>query len=221
MRLMPYLYQVAIDAHCSGVPMMRAMLLEFPDDPACAYLDRQYMLGGDLLVAPVFSDDGDVEHYVPAGVWIDFLTCEPVSGPGWIRRRCDVFHLPLLVRPNAVIPVGSTEDRPDYDYADSVTLEVFAFEHGARREVVLPRVQDGSEEARFVVSRTGDRLHVRAETQKPWRVRIVDPELRVADALGHDMTRDSRGTLLTPRNPAEDLEVVLDKRRLVPGTLGT
>ena len=60
---------------------MRAMLLEFPDDPACAYLDRQYLLGDSLLVAPVFAADGVVDYYVPAGRWTHFLTGETVVGP--------------------------------------------------------------------------------------------------------------------------------------------
>ena len=54
--------------------MMRAMLLEFPDDPACDYLDRQYMLGDALLVAPIFTPDGMVDYYLPAGRWTNFLT---------------------------------------------------------------------------------------------------------------------------------------------------
>ena len=64
---MPYSTDRAVEAHETGVPVMRPMLLEFPDDPACAYLDRQYMLGDDLLVAPVFSPDGAVEYYLPDG----------------------------------------------------------------------------------------------------------------------------------------------------------
>jgi alpha-D-xyloside xylohydrolase len=57
-RLMPYLYRAAVEVSQSGVPMMRAMLLEFPDDPTAAFLDRQYMLGASLLVAPIFTEDG-------------------------------------------------------------------------------------------------------------------------------------------------------------------
>ena len=53
--------------HDEGIPVMRAMVLEFPDDPACTTLERQYMLGDDLLVAPVLRDDGDVDYYVPEG----------------------------------------------------------------------------------------------------------------------------------------------------------
>lgn len=57
-RLMPYLFGVAREAHLTGLPVMRPMVLGFPDDPAATYLDRQYLLGGDLLVAPVFSAAG-------------------------------------------------------------------------------------------------------------------------------------------------------------------
>jgi alpha-D-xyloside xylohydrolase len=121
-RLMPYLYQAALTAHMRGTPVLRAMMLEFPDDPACAYLDRQYMFGPDLLVAPVLSADGVVEYYVPAGRWVSLLTGEAVDGPGWRRETHGYESLPLLVRPGAVLPVGSHDDRPDYDYLDGLTL---------------------------------------------------------------------------------------------------
>ena len=87
--------------------MMRAMLLEFPDDRTCAYLDRQYMLGPDLLVAPVFSDDGEVDVYVPAGEWTSWWDGSTVSGPGWVRQRHGFDSLPLLVRPGAVLATGA------------------------------------------------------------------------------------------------------------------
>src|SRR5215211_3327058 len=72
--LMPYLYRAAIQSHEKGTPILRAMTLEFPDDPACHSLDRQYMLGDSLLVAPVFSYDGSVSYYVPEGKWTNLLT---------------------------------------------------------------------------------------------------------------------------------------------------
>src|SRR5690349_7558294 len=65
-RLMPYLFGAAREAHLSGLPVMRSLAIAFPSDPAVTYLDRQYMLGGDLLVAPVFNAAGDVSYYVPA-----------------------------------------------------------------------------------------------------------------------------------------------------------
>ncbi|MBX6768223.1 MAG: alpha-xylosidase, partial [Actinomadura rubrobrunea] len=115
MRLMPYLAGAARQAYEEGLPMMRAMVVEFPDDPACTHLERQYMLGDDLLVAPVFSADGQVAYYVPDGVWTHYLTGEQVRGGRWVRERHGFDSLPLLVRPGAVIPEGAVDDRPDYD----------------------------------------------------------------------------------------------------------
>ncbi|MCK6067157.1 MULTISPECIES: alpha-xylosidase [Microbacterium] len=125
MRLMPYLYQAGLDATETGVPVMRPMALEFPHDPAAAYLDRQYMLGSDLLVAPVFSADGDVEFYLPEGEWTQLLIGETVTGGRWRRERHGFDSIPVYVRPGAVIPWGARTDRPDYDYLDGLRLRVF------------------------------------------------------------------------------------------------
>ncbi|MDU4976557.1 MAG: alpha-xylosidase, partial [Hungatella hathewayi] len=72
--LMPYLYRQAVKAHEEGIPMMRPMYVEFPEDRACEPLDKQYMLGDSLLVAPVFKESGEVEYYLPEGVWVNLLT---------------------------------------------------------------------------------------------------------------------------------------------------
>jgi alpha-D-xyloside xylohydrolase len=157
LRLMPYLMGAARQAVTAGVPMMRAMALEFPGDPACTHLDRQYMLGDDLLVAPVLSADGAVSYYVPAGTWTHFLTGEPVTGPGWVTEQHGFQSIPLLVRPGAVIPVGAVEDRPDYDYADGVTLRLYEIPDGARVTTV---VAPGGPE--FVTTRAGNLIRVEA-----------------------------------------------------------
>lgn len=125
MQLMPYLYQQGIIASRTGLPVMRPMQLEFPDDPAVGYLDRQYMLGTDLLVAPVFSEDGSVEFYLPDGEWTSLLSGETVSGGGWRREIHSFDSLPLYVRPGTALPWGARTDRPDYDYHDGLRLRVF------------------------------------------------------------------------------------------------
>ncbi|MBZ0240355.1 MAG: alpha-xylosidase, partial [Cutibacterium acnes] len=96
-HLMPYLRDVAQEANAHGWPSMRAMVLEFPDDPNCQYLDRQYMLGSALLVAPIFSTEGMVSYYLPAGEWRNLLTGELTHGAGWRSERHDYFSLPLWV----------------------------------------------------------------------------------------------------------------------------
>lgn len=125
MRLMPYLYQLGRDAVTTGAPVMRPMQLEFPDDPAVDHLDRQYMLGPDILVAPVMSASGDVTFYLPSGAWTHLLTGEVVEGGGWRTERHGFDSLPVYVRPGTVLAWGSRDDRPDYDYLDGLMLRVF------------------------------------------------------------------------------------------------
>ena len=72
MRLMPYLWRAALQAHGEGMPVLRAMPLVFPDDPACRHAERQYLLGDDLLVAPVFNPRGVAEFYVPHAEFAGF-----------------------------------------------------------------------------------------------------------------------------------------------------
>ncbi len=141
-RLMPYLYQHAVYAHEQGEPVIRPMVFEFPNDPAAAYLDRQYMLGRRLLVAPVFSPRGEVEFYVPAGRWIDLLSGEVFEGGCWYRRSYGYHALPLLVRPNTLLPWGGRDDRPDYDYTEGLTLR--AFELNELGDSVTIPAADGS-----------------------------------------------------------------------------
>ena len=103
-QLMPYLMDTAQQAHDEGLPMMRAMLLEFPEDRTCWTLDQQYMLGADLLVAPVFSAEGDVEFYLPAGEWTNYWNGESVTGGRWVTERHGFDSLPLYLRPGATLP---------------------------------------------------------------------------------------------------------------------
>ncbi|WP_394428258.1 alpha-xylosidase [Streptomyces sp. SGAir0957] len=152
-RLMPYLYGVAADAHATGVPLMRPMLLEFPADPTSRALDRQYMLGPDLLVAPVFSADGSVEFYLPEGVWTHLLTGERVQGPGWRRETHGYDSLPLYVRPGAVLPLGADERRPDGDWTEGLTLLVAPDAHDVT--VTVPD-HHGRQAAAYRVRRDAD-----------------------------------------------------------------
>ncbi|MFI9024118.1 alpha-xylosidase [Streptomyces sp. NPDC053560] len=172
-RLMPYLYRAAQQAASHGTPVMRAMLLEFPDDPACHTLDRQYMLGDDLLVAPVLSADGTVEYYVPDGEWTHLLSGERVRGPGWRRERYGFDSLPLLARPGSVLPFGSVPDSAVYDWRRDVTLRVHRLRDG---DTVTTRVPapDGTPEAVFRTRRDGSDLRVEATgAPGPWHVLLT------------------------------------------------
>ncbi|WP_156723760.1 alpha-xylosidase [Streptomyces apocyni] len=177
-RLMPYLYGAAVEAHRTGVPVLRPMLLEFPEDPACRSLDRQYMLGPDLLVAPVFSVDGEVECYLPAGTWTHLLTGETVSGPAWRRESHGFDSLPLYVRPGALLPLGADDQRPDGDWLEDLTLLVTP---GIRDTTVTVPGLDGAPAAAFRAVREGGRIRVTAEgSDRPFTVRTVRGDARDA-----------------------------------------
>ncbi|MFB7545261.1 alpha-xylosidase [Streptomyces zaomyceticus] len=176
-RLMPYLYGVAAEAHGTGVPVMRPMLLEFPEDPACRTLDRQYMLGPDLLVAPVLTRGGEVEVYLPEGEWTHLLTGEAVTGPGWRRETHALDSLPLYVRPGAVLPLGADDTRPDGEWLDGLTLLVAPGGPGRPEgNTVTVTVPDhrGAPAAVYEVTRTrqGPRATVTG-TELPYAVRVL------------------------------------------------
>lgn len=171
-RLMPYLYAQAVEAHQSGTPMMRAMVLEFPDDPGCAALDRQYMLGDSLLVAPVFQAAGDMDYYLPPGEWTHLLTGESKSG-GWHRGAFGFLDLPLFVRAGAIIACGAESSRPDYDFAAGMTLLVHRIAPGATRAVTVPG-QGGQADTIVSVTRTDAALtvHLTGRVPPTWSVQL-------------------------------------------------
>ena len=133
--LMPYLYSAAVEAHQTGVPAMRAMLLEFPQDIPCQDLDRQYMLGERLLVAPVFTKEGDVDYYLPAGTWTNLLDNRVVEGGRWLHEVHGFMSLPLMVRENTLLPIGADDQNVEYDYGKDLTLHLFALKDQARADV--------------------------------------------------------------------------------------
>jgi alpha-D-xyloside xylohydrolase len=143
---------------------MRPMVVEFPDEPAAASVDTQYLLGPSLLVAPVFTAEGDVDVYVPEGEWTSLLDGSTVSGPRWHRQQHGFDSLPLLVRPGTVLPVGSRTDRPDYDHADGVTLRVFGLADGAEQVVT---VAGAAGDVQFRVTRRGSTVVAEASGAVP------------------------------------------------------
>ncbi|MBO2462212.1 alpha-xylosidase [Actinomadura violacea] len=198
MRLMPYLSGAARQAYGEGVPMMRAMVLQFPGDPACTHLERQYMLGDDLLVAPVFSSDGDVSYYVPDGVWTHYLTGERVHGGRWVKERHGFDSVPLLVRPGAVIPEGAVDDRPDYDHADGVTLRVYEPSDGMN---VLTQI-DGTS---FTTVRNGATLRVSGAGA--WNVLLVNAGVTAVE--GGETSYHPHGVLI--KAAGDELVITLEE----------
>ena len=135
--IMPYLFKISYDAHTKGIPVMRAMILENQNDPACRYLDRQYMLGDNILVAPIFNEEGIAEYYLPEGKWTNFITGKTYEGGRYITEKHDYLSIPMLVKENSIIPVGANDNIPNYDYGKDVTLQVFNLLEGKESNVKI------------------------------------------------------------------------------------
>ncbi|SEB87471.1 alpha-D-xyloside xylohydrolase [Paramicrobacterium humi] len=166
LELMPYLYQVGLEAHATGLPFMRPMQLEFAGDPAVDNLDRQYMIGDSLLVAPVFSATGEVQYYLPAGRWTNYLTGESADGGVWRTETHGFDSIPLWVREGSVIPVGARADRPDYDYLDGLTVKVFPGGGAGGRDVTVTTPEGGA--ATFHATWDGESVAVTSDATGAW-----------------------------------------------------
>lgn len=154
LELLPYLYSSAVITSRTGVPMMRSMALEFPEDENCRYLDKQFMLGESLLVAPVFNEEGLAKYYLPEGTWTNYFTGEEVCGGHWRRERIGYLSVPLWVRQGSVIPVGIVHENVEYRFAENVEFKIYCLQKDAETKVY----QDSRELMAAVFSVLGDEV---------------------------------------------------------------
>ncbi|GAA0285896.1 alpha-D-xyloside xylohydrolase [Gracilibacillus halotolerans] len=186
--LMPYLYGQAVENNETGVPVMRSMVMEYPEDPLTHTLDRQYMFGDSILVAPIFNEEGIGSFYLPRGKWTHLLTGEVVEGGTWIEEKYDYFSLPLFVRPNTILPVGTSEETPVYDYTDGLTVKLYAIEENAKlaRNLVNSK---GEKIGNVQVARDGKQLTVTTKgLDKKYYIEVVGVKKIEVQAGNQDVT---------------------------------
>lgn len=121
-RLMPYLYSAARESALTGVPMMRALCVDHADDPLSWRADQEYLLGPDLLVAPMTSPEGTRDVYLPPGRWVDYWSREPHEGGRSHRVTTPLDRVPLFVRLGAVVAVTEPGPTVGEDPSGPVTL---------------------------------------------------------------------------------------------------
>jgi alpha-glucosidase (family GH31 glycosyl hydrolase) len=125
-RLLPYTYTAAQECSDTGLPMMRALWLHHPDDPAAVARGDQYLWGPDLLVSPVVEKAASSRRlYLPRGIWFDFWTEERVEGGCEIDRKVDLETMPLHVRAGAILPLGPVKQYADEPVDAPLTLVVY------------------------------------------------------------------------------------------------
>lgn len=124
-QLMPYIYAQAKYASENGLPMLRALFVEYPNDPGAWLIDDQYLFGSDMLVAPLFENVTERNVYLPEGKWIDYQT-EKVYEKGWNKIEAGEIPIVVLVKDGAVIPhIKLAQSTKDMDW-NHIVLKVFA-----------------------------------------------------------------------------------------------
>ncbi|EOC0417548.1 alpha-xylosidase [Cronobacter malonaticus] len=207
-RLMPYLYRQSVSAHECGTPVMRAMMLEFPDDPACDYLDRQYMLGDSVLVAPVFSEAGDVAFYLPTGRWTHLWHNDELDGGRWHKQRHDFLSLPVYVRDNTLLALGNNEQKPDYAWHEGTAFQLFNLADGAEARCEVPAA-NGETVFTLCVKREGKRITVEGRGNATGWTLCLRNIQQVATVDGASITGSEWGVVVTPEHDARTLIITL------------
>ena len=189
--LMPYLYKTAMDTSRSGVPTMRSMVLEYTEDKTCHYVDKQYMLGDNLLVAPIFNDQSIAEYYLPKGTWTDFFTGEEKEGAGWITEKHGYLSIPLMVKENSIVVMGAHDDRPDYDYGDHAEIRIYALKDGHSASSIVYGM-DNQEQISITASRSGSDIHIQVTSGQEYTIRLIN-----VTASGKDAVIDGKDTVIS------------------------
>ena len=125
-RLMPYLYSAVRECCETGLPIMRALWLHYPDDAIAAARGDEYLWGRDILAAPVTERAATSRKlYLPRGVWYDFWTEEKIEGSREIERQVDLATMPLYVRAGAIIPLGPVKQYTSEKIDGPLTLQIY------------------------------------------------------------------------------------------------
>ncbi|TRW26693.1 alpha-xylosidase [Flavobacterium zepuense] len=138
-ELMPYIYAQAKESSEKGLPMLRALFVEFPNDPGSWLIDNQYLFGSDLLVAPLLEEVTERDVYLPPGQWIDYQTKKVYDG-GWYKIKAGDIPIVVLVKNGAVIPhIQLAQSTQDMNWSKLI-LKVYATEGTATAtgKVFLP-----------------------------------------------------------------------------------
>ena len=172
---MPYLYAQAVESAANGWPMsVRATALEFPNDPTCWFLDRQFMLGESLLVAPVIEDSGAVEYYLPKAQWTSWWDGSISNGPGCHNTKHGSDTLPFFVREGSILLVGHADadvkQSFDYDWV-AAGGEVRVFGKGDCRKASV--VDQKGNEIGVLRKRAGEDVEGMESLGDNWKVKHV------------------------------------------------
>ncbi len=130
-QLMSYTYTLTREARDTGLPLMRALWLQYPDDPQAIRLGDEYLWGRDLLIAPVVEKGATTRRvYLPQGNWYDWWTHEKIQGGRWIDRPVNLATMPIYARAGAIIPLDPVRQYISQPVAEPTVLQVYPGKDG-------------------------------------------------------------------------------------------
>ena len=131
-RLLPYLYSTAYETHTTGLPIIRSLGLEFPQDDKSWETVDAFLFGPNLLVAPIYESGATKRTLnLPAGKWWDFWTAQPIEGGRTITLEAALDSMPLLARAGAIVPTGPVKQYTEQPSDEPVTLTIYPGTDGA------------------------------------------------------------------------------------------
>lgn len=174
-RLLPYIYAAFLRATETGAPVQRPLVFDHQHDPVARDIDDQYLLGPDLLVAPVVAAGQTARHvYLPAGDWYDWHTGESIGGCRYVLTATPMDRIPIYARGGAVIPMWPEAPSSTAGYHPAaIELHLFVPDGDATHRSLLQEddgltfaALDGARcRTAFQVNRRGDRVTVQAEVE--------------------------------------------------------
>jgi alpha-glucosidase (family GH31 glycosyl hydrolase) len=194
-QLMPYTYTLARQARDTGLPLMRALWLHYPDDAQAAGLGSEYLWGRDLLVAPVFTKGATSrEVYLPAGQWYDWWTNERHDGGQSVTREVDLATMPLYVRAGGIIPFDPVRQYTAQEVDGPTTLRIYT---GADGEFTL--YEDDGESLEYL---DGEATWTRISWDDDARQLVIEP----GSEPGHEPEARTFRVELLPEGKVQEVE---------------
>ena len=125
-RMLPYLYSAVRECATTGMPVMRALWLHYPEDPVAVARQDQYLWGRDILVAPVVEKSATSRvTYLPHGNWYDFWTGERIEGGRQITRQIALETMPLYVRAGTLLPLGPVKQYTGESVEQPLSISIY------------------------------------------------------------------------------------------------
>lgn len=125
MRFVPYLYAAFVRYHLQGIPPFRALVMDYPDDPRTWTLDDQYLVGDDLLVAPLVAGETEREVYLPHGEWMDFWTSAKHSGEAKLKIASPLNQIAIFVKRGCLLPLAQPTPSTRHPQAFQLTVRKY------------------------------------------------------------------------------------------------